>query len=92
MAGNYQYGFTRGKSTVDAIHIIKQVVEKAFEYKVQIEMLFIDFQQAFDTIRREQLMKVLQELGINQKLRRLIRATMEETTVTVKTSFGHRRI
>lgn len=86
--GQYQCGFTRGRSTIDAIHIIKQIMEKAYEHKIQIEMLFIDFQQAFDSINRRKLMLALKELGINPKLRRLIQMTMNRTTVSIKTQKG----
>lgn len=53
--GQYQHGFTQGKSTIDAIHTVKQILEKAHEGKMEIEMLFIDFQQAFDSIKRVKL-------------------------------------
>lgn len=48
MVRKYQYGFTKGKSTTDAIHILKQIVEKENEYKMAFDMLFIDFKQTFD--------------------------------------------
>lgn len=50
--GQYQCGFTKGRSTTDAIHTLKQIMEKAHEYRLDIKMLFIDFQQAFDSIKR----------------------------------------
>lgn len=86
--GNYQLGFRQGKSTIDAIHTVKQIMEKAYEYKIETEMLFIDFEGAFDSIKREELMKALKELGINPKLIRLIEMTMRRTTVSVKTLKG----
>lgn len=38
-------------STVDAIRIIMQIVEKAYEHNVLVEMLFIDFKRAFLSIK-----------------------------------------
>lgn len=86
--GQYQFGFMKGKSTTDAIHVIKQIIEKAHEYKMELEILFIDFQQAFDSIDRTELMTALKELKIPVKLRRLIYATMKETKVSIKTQKG----
>lgn len=36
IVGEYQGGFRRGKSTVDQIHIIKQIIEKSYEYNKSI--------------------------------------------------------
>src|SRR3978361_1936150 len=88
IVGQYQCGFTRGRSTIDAIHIIKQIMEKAYESRIEMEMLFIDFERAFDSIRREKLMLALKELGIEPKLRRLVQMTMRETVVSIKTLKG----
>jgi len=55
MVGEYQGGFRRGKSTVDQIHIIKQAMEKCYEYNQELFMLFVDYKQAYDSINRESL-------------------------------------
>lgn len=49
----YQCGFTRGKSTPDANHNIKQILEIAYEHIMKMEILFIDFRQNFDSIKRD---------------------------------------
>jgi len=47
IVGEYQGGFRRGKSTVDQIHIVKQVMEKCYEYNQELFMLFVDYKQAY---------------------------------------------
>lgn len=84
----YQCGFTQGKSTVDAIHTVKQLMEKTYQHKIELELLFIDFQQAFDSIKRKELKRALKKLGVPSKLRRLIMMTMKRTTVSIKTQKG----
>lgn len=32
IVGNYQVGFSKGKSTLDQIHIVKQLMEKSYEF------------------------------------------------------------
>ncbi|CAG9829791.1 unnamed protein product [Diabrotica balteata] len=86
--GQYQCGFTEGRSTIDAIHTIKQIMEKANEYKLELEMLFIDFKQAFDSIKRNVLMTALKKLKIPHKLRKLIEMTMRTTKISIKTQRG----
>jgi sorting nexin-29 len=50
--GEYQAGFTQGKSTVYQIHTIKEIMEKIDEFDQDIYLLFIDFKQAYDSIKR----------------------------------------
>lgn len=40
---------------MDPIYYIKQVIEKSYEHSQDIFMLFIDYQQAYDSIVREEL-------------------------------------
>jgi len=43
--GEFQAGFMIGKSTIDQIHIIKQVAEKSNEFNKDVHMLFLDLKQ-----------------------------------------------
>lgn len=90
--GTYQCGFRKNKSTTDAIHILKQIMEKANEYKMELEVLFIDFKQAFDSIRRSKLMRIMEEMGVTAKLRRLIMMTLNANKINIKTSKGDTEI
>lgn len=35
----------KGKSATNAVHIIKQIIEKTNDNKMEIDMMFIDFKQ-----------------------------------------------
>jgi len=52
IVGKYQCGFRKGKSTVDHIHTIRQLAEKHYEYNKDLQLVFIDFKQAHDSINR----------------------------------------
>lgn len=86
--GQYQCGFRKGKSTIDAIYILKQIMEKANEANINLEILFVDFRQAFDSIKRNQLLEILKTLQVPLKLRKLIKMTMSHTRASVKTQIG----
>jgi sorting nexin-29 len=77
MIGEYQAGFRRGRSTTDQLFAVKQLLEKFWEHQI-----FVDFKQAYDSIKREKLCAAMQEMGIPNKLIRLVRSTMAETTST----------
>jgi sorting nexin-29 len=53
--GNYQCGFRKGKSTVDQIHSLRQILEKTREYDISTFHLFIDFKAAYDSVKRDKL-------------------------------------
>lgn len=52
----YQQGFRREISTIDAIHIITQTIKKYYE-DIKLHMLFVDFKQTFDCIVKRNLTK-----------------------------------
>ena len=57
--GEYQCGFRRNRSTVDHIFSIRQILEKNWEYNKDVCKLFIDFEKAFGSIKRESLYDIL---------------------------------
>jgi len=77
--GDYQSGFRPGRSTIDQIFTIRQIMEKAWEFNISIHQLFVDFKQAYDSIDRKALFEILEEFGIPAKLIRLIKATLTDT-------------
>lgn len=80
----YQGGFRPNRGTTDQIFTLRQIMEKHFEHDHDLHLLFVDFKQAFDSVKRSALYKALNELGLPRKLIRLIRMTMLETSAKVK--------
>ena len=71
--GNHQCRFRRNRSTTDHVFCIRQILEKKWEHNEAVHQLFIDFQKAYDSVRREVLYSILIEFGIPKKLVRLIK-------------------
>jgi hypothetical protein len=83
--GDHQCGFRRNRSTTHQIFYIRQILEKKWEYNGTVHQLYIDFNKAYDSVRREVLYNILIEFGLPRKLVGLIKMCLNETYSTVRT-------
>lgn len=86
--GEYQQGFRKGRSTIDAIHVMTQIIEKAYEHNIELHVLFLDFRQAFDGLNRQKVLEDMQAMEVPAKLIRLTKMTMEGSRARVITNEG----
>jgi len=82
--GEYQMGFRPDRSTIDNIYILRQMYEKCHEYNIELHNVFIDFNQAFDSINRSTETKVLKEMQIPGKIIRLVTLVTQHTKAKIK--------
>jgi hypothetical protein len=68
------------RNTNYQIFTVKILSEKAWEYDVKIQHIFIDFQSAYDCIRRDKLYETINFFAIPNKLTKLIKTTMKDST------------
>lgn len=52
--GRYQWGFIKGKSTVDYIFTLRQTMEKYYEYENDLFMISVNYKQAYDSVNRQE--------------------------------------
>ena len=57
---------------------------KKWEYNEEVHQLFIDFNKAYDSVRREVLYKNFIEFGIPRKLVKLVKMSLTETYSSVR--------
>jgi sorting nexin-29 len=81
---NYQCEFQAGKSTVDKIHTLRQILDKMKEYNVGMYHLFVDFKAAYDSIYRDKLFKAMEEFAIPTKLISITKITLSRVICKVK--------
>jgi hypothetical protein len=84
--GDYQCGFRKGPSTNDQIFMLREIIEKTYEFNVDMHQLFIDYKQAYDSINQQQMYKIMKEFGIPKKLINLIKMTLRRTMNKVQIS------
>ena len=67
-----QCGFRGGRGTIDMIFSLRPVAEKVREKNQELYMVFVDLTNAFDTVNRAALWKVLKKLGIPDSMLKVI--------------------
>ena len=60
-----QFGFQSGKSTVDAIFVIRQLHEKFGAKKKELFRMFVDLEKAFDHVPWEAIQWALRRQGLS---------------------------
>ena len=85
---NVQAGFRKGRGTRDQIANIHWIIEKAREFQKNIYFCFIDYAKAFDCVDHNELLKILQEMGIPDHLTCLLRNLYAGQEARVRTGHG----
>ena len=79
-----QFGFQKGKSTVDAMFILTTLIQKYLNENKRLYCVFVDFKKAFDCVYRNALWLKLYKQGIQGKLLRIIRDMYQKVKSCVK--------
>ena len=83
-----QTGFKKVRGTRDQIANIRWIIEKAREFQKNIYFCFIDYAKAFDCVDRNKLWKILNEMGIPDRLTCLLRNLYAGQEAIVKIGHG----
>ena len=73
----WQYGFRPGRGTQLAISILRKLQEEARYKNINMYVIFIDLEKAFDSVPRESLWSCLKRLGIRGRMLEIIKAFHE---------------
>ena len=80
-----QFGFMAGRSTTDAIFIVRQrKQEKYLARNNELWMAFVDLKKVFDRVPREVVWWALRYLGVDEWIVSVKKAMYEDATTKVK--------
>jgi hypothetical protein len=83
-----QFGFVSERLTMEAIFLIKQLMERYREQKKDMHMIFIDLEKAYDKVPRNIMWWALQKHKISTKYITLIKDMYDNVVTSVRTSDG----
>lgn len=78
-----QAGFRQGRSCIDHIFVLRNILEQCAEWQRKIIINFVDFEKAFDSLHRQGLWTILKSYGIPEKIIQLIKAFYDNFKCTV---------
>jgi len=81
-----QAGFRRNYSTIDNLHTInQQIIEKSDEYNQKLYLAFIDYKEAFDSIKHQSMIKALENQGVHGQYVEIINEMYTQLKAKIKT-------
>jgi hypothetical protein len=83
-----QFGFMPGRLTMEALFLIRQLMERCKEQKKDLRMVFIDLKKAYDKVSRNAMWWALQEYKVSTKYITLIKDMYDNVVTSVRTSDG----
>ena len=83
-----QFGFMPGRSTTDAIFILKQTIEQYREGQKDICVTFIDLEKAYDRVPREEIWRTMRERLVPEKYVKLVQDMYTGCRTMVRTVAG----
>ncbi|XP_074352196.1 uncharacterized protein LOC141691370 [Apium graveolens] len=77
-----------GRSTIEEIHLLKQLMEKYREHSKDLHLVFIDLEKAYDSVPREVIWKSLVAKGVPWIYLRAIQEMYFQVRTCVRTPVG----
>nr|GEY37915.1 hypothetical protein [Tanacetum cinerariifolium] len=84
-----QFGFMLGRSTTEAIHLLRNLMDKYRERQRDLHMAFLDLEKAYDSIPRELIWRTLIDKGSPRRYLRVIKDMYDGAKTRVRSSMGN---
>ena len=68
-----QCGFRKGCGTVNQLWVVRQVVERATEYRNPLYLCFVDLTKAYNSVNRQAMTAILKKYGVPKQLVEIIK-------------------
>jgi hypothetical protein len=81
-----QFSFMPGRSTMEMIFLIRQLMERCREQKKDLHMVFIDLEKAYDKVTRNIMWWSLQKHKVSTKYITFIKDMYDNVVTSVQTS------
>ena len=80
---DHRAGFRQDRGCIDQIATLRIIVEQSMEFVLSLYINFVDYENAFNSLDRDTLWKLLRHYGMPEKIITLIRNTYDGMTCKV---------
>jgi hypothetical protein len=84
-----QFGFMLGRSTMETIFLIRQLMKRCREQKKDMHVIFIDLEKVYDKVPRNVIWWALQKHKVSTKYIALVKDIYDNVVTSVRTSDGN---
>ncbi|XP_023190232.1 uncharacterized protein LOC111608691 [Xiphophorus maculatus] len=81
---SYQFGFRKGRSTIDSALCLEYEIRRAQINKESLIAIFLDIEKAYDMLWKEGLLIKIKQMGIRGRIYRWIKNFLTERNIKVK--------
>ena len=79
-----QYGFRKGRNTIQALSDLQNQIEQAFLSKAPLYTIFFDLQQAYPRVWRYYICKKLHDFGLKNNLPKILQSFLQDRYIAVR--------
>ena len=84
LLSNFQFGFRKGRATVDALLNLTNQIQQGFAKQHQTIGVFFDLEKAYDTTWRHGIIKNMYKMGIRGQMIRFINSFLSDRFIKVR--------
>ena len=84
-----QFGFVPGRSSTDAIFVVRQLQEEYLAGNKRLYMAFVDLEKAFDRVPRKVIWWALRKRGVDEWIVRLVQGMYSNAWNRVRVGVGY---
>ena len=78
LVSNSQFGFMSKRSTMEALYLLRRLIERYRKKKKDLHMVFINLKKAYDRVPREIIWWVLKKKEVTKRYIELLKTYMIE--------------
>ncbi|KAK6760491.1 hypothetical protein RB195_021816 [Necator americanus] len=79
-----QAGFRQGFSCLDHIRTVSRVIEVCHEYRLSLDLTFVDYEKAFDSVETNAILSALVDQGVDASYMRTLANCYERCTTRIQ--------
>lgn len=79
---NNQYGFIKGRSTIDAILKVREIIESKLNKGLEVVAIFLDIRNAFNTIEWGEIKSAIKRKKLPRYLQKIIGNYLSDRKIT----------